>query len=111
MINNIIHKNSRYTNDHRTLLEVGHTQCDGNSMHAAIERESKDKSVWTQDQWCDIMKDAKIDNKYAVHNVDQDGIFDFHEFADNFEWQNVRISGVREITFEPKQVPIQVEYE
>lgn len=100
-----------YTNYYRRFLEVGHTQCDGDSMHARIESHSKNKSVWTQEQWCEIMEDSKIENKYTVNAMGQTDILDFHDLAENFKWTSVRISHVREITVEPDQKHVYVKYE
>ncbi|XP_037300938.1 uncharacterized protein LOC119191153, partial [Manduca sexta] len=62
---------------HRFLI-VGHTQNEGDSMHALIERQTKDKLLYTPDQWYTAFRFAKSDDKpYKVIEVSQDLIKDF----------------------------------
>ncbi|CAF4819823.1 unnamed protein product [Pieris macdunnoughi] len=62
---------------HRFLI-VGHTQNEGDSMHALIERQTKDKMLYTPDQWYTAFRFAKSDEKpYKVIEVSQDLIKDF----------------------------------
>ncbi|KAH9643194.1 hypothetical protein HF086_012856 [Spodoptera exigua] len=62
---------------HRFLV-VGHTQNEGDSMHALIERQTKDKMLYTPDQWYTAFRFAKSDEKpYKVTEVSQDLIKDF----------------------------------
>ena len=53
-----------------TFLEVGHTQNEGDSVHAQIERYARGRKVYNTEEWCDIIKSSKIsDPKYTVINV------------------------------------------
>lgn len=80
------------------FLEVGHTQNDGDSMHARIEEYCRKKSVYTQQQWCRFMKESKVDNQYIVNEKLQSEIFDFQDLSRNFNWRSVKIASVREIS-------------
>ncbi|KAJ8678303.1 hypothetical protein QAD02_014090 [Eretmocerus hayati] len=79
------------------FLEVGHTQAPGDSIHANIERRVKDKSIFTQAQWCDEMRKAKIEEPYyEVSEKTQEEIYDFSPLAKLFNWDALRIASVRE---------------
>lgn len=64
------------------FLECGHTQNEGDSMHSVIENASKNRTIYTPDDWIRIMKHAKQENPYDVTEVIQDQIFDFKFFVD-----------------------------
>lgn len=62
---------------HRFLV-VSHTPNEGDSMHALIERQTKDKLLYTPDQWYTAFRFAKSDeNPYNVVEVSQELIKDF----------------------------------
>ena len=42
------------------FLEVGHTQNEGDSMKALIERKSKDVAIFSPQDWIKIVKTAKM---------------------------------------------------
>ncbi|KAH9643177.1 hypothetical protein HF086_010629 [Spodoptera exigua] len=55
-----------------------HSKNEGDSMHALIERQTKDKMLYTPDQWYTAFRFAKSDEKpYKVTEVSQDLIKDF----------------------------------
>ncbi|XP_061723773.1 uncharacterized protein LOC133530002 [Cydia pomonella] len=61
---------------HRFMV-VGHTQNEGDSMHALIERKTKNINIYTPEQWYMAMRMAKTEKPYEVIEVSQDSIFDF----------------------------------
>ena len=80
-------------------------------MHARIENYCKNKSVYTQQEWCRLITECKIIKPYAVHEVEQSEILNFAVFAENFFWRNVKISSLREISVAPQQSFISVKYD
>ena len=86
------------------FLEVGHTQNEGDSMHALIERQSKNVSIFSPDDWVAIIKTAKTTKKpYTVIEVEQKQIFDLKYIVKNHNWEKdakgkkVMWSKIREI--------------
>lgn len=70
-----------------TFLEKGHTQNEGDSIHATIERASKNQLVFVPSQWYSIMRGAKkTQNPYRVIEMDQSDFFDFKEFVSKTYW-------------------------
>lgn len=70
-----------------TFLEVGHTQNEGDNVHAQIERHSRKQKIYNMDEWCEIIKTAKINNpKYDVINVTFDMIYDFKDLVAKQNW-------------------------
>lgn len=62
---------------HRFLI-VGHTQNEGDSMHALIERQTRDKILYIPAQWYTAFQFAETDEKpYKVTEVSQDIVMDF----------------------------------
>lgn len=71
-----------------TFLECGHTQNEGDSVHALIENRSKNKDLFTPDMWYNIIRTAKRSDKtpYIVTEVTQDIIYNFKNLVDNSKW-------------------------
>lgn len=61
---------------HRFLV-VGHTQNEGDSMHALIEKRTKNVEIYTPEQWHMAIRMAKAAKPYKVTEVSQELIFDF----------------------------------
>lgn len=80
-------------------LQVGHSQNAGNSMHSCIERRSKNRDIFTQDQWVEFMKQASTKKPYVVTQITQDDIFNFREPANLIPWKKVRILPIKQIQF------------
>lgn len=71
-------------------------------MHSRIESASKMRSIFTQSHWCDIMRTAKTEEpKYAVHEMQQNEIYDFAKFTEKKFWSWIKISTVSEIKVYP----------
>lgn len=89
------------------FLEKGHTQNEGDSMHAVIENAKKRQSViYVPEQWITLIRMAKTTGKvYNVTEMSQDDFFDFKAVAANQNWKTdseknpVQISQIREINF------------
>lgn len=74
------------------FLESGHTQNEGDAVHAAIERHAKGRKIYTPDEWCEIIRGAKIKNpKYEVIRVSYGMIYDFKQLSLNLNWNKVII--------------------
>ena len=53
-----------------SFLEVGHTQNEGDSVHATIERYSRGRKIFTQNEWSSIITNAeKTSPTYEVRTV------------------------------------------
>lgn len=75
-----------------TFLVVGHTQNEGDNVHAQIERHTKMRKIYSPSEWCDMIASSKEnDPKYDVINVTKDMIYDFKDLAINQNWNLVSI--------------------
>lgn len=64
-----------------TFLERGHTQNEGDSVHALIERFAKNKMVYTPDDWYNLISWCKQDgNPYQVIKMRTEEFIDFNFF-------------------------------
>lgn len=74
----------------------GHTQTAGDSMHSVIERAARRKEIFCQDQWCEIIRSAKVSiPKYELKQMNQDNIFDFKKLVNAKKWKKISISRIR----------------
>uniref|UniRef100_A0ABD2W2F8 DUF7869 domain-containing protein n=1 Tax=Trichogramma kaykai TaxID=54128 RepID=A0ABD2W2F8_9HYME len=64
------------------FLEVGQTQSAGDSMHANIESYTKQKEIFTQEQWGKAMQASCHKKPYVVNHVAQKEIIDFTKLSD-----------------------------
>ncbi|XP_073948647.1 uncharacterized protein [Choristoneura fumiferana] len=59
------------------FFEVGHSQSEGDSMHALIERKKKNQSIYVPSQWVTLIKCAKSTGKpYNITELSQNKIYD-----------------------------------
>lgn len=86
------------------FLEKGHTQNEGDSVHATVERYSKHKTVWVPAEWYCLVRWAKSeDDPYVVKEIRQEDIFDFKALLANKNWtknsKNEKVSwkSIREV--------------
>lgn len=83
----------------------GHSQNEGDSMHACIERALKNKAVYTPDQIYNIIMNAKVSGqKYIVKEMQRSEIVDIKELVEPRKWlhdkngEKVRWSNVMEVS-------------
>lgn len=88
-------------------LEKGHTQNEGDSVHALIERKAKNKEIFTPQEWYELIRNAKVEGKkYQVIEINKEQVLDFNEFLGKQNWEKtvtrekVAWSRVRELTFD-----------
>lgn len=63
---------------HHRFLEKGHTQNEGDSIHALIERSIKAKTIYSPDEWRLQVHRAKVEgDPYFVKNMTQEQFYDF----------------------------------
>jgi hypothetical protein len=62
-------------------LEKGHTQNEGDSIHATIENASKNISVYSTSQWAAIIRSARPVKPYFVNEMSLADFFDFKSLA------------------------------
>lgn len=80
-------ENFEITIIHRFLLK-GHTQNEGDSVHARIETESKGKRLFVPSHWRRVMRDAKKkDEDYIVVKMDQSKVYDFEDLFSRQNWE------------------------
>ena len=93
-------------------LEKGHTHMEVDSIHALIERTSKNIEIFTPSQWYAVMKAAKKTNpRYKVVEMDQKDFKNFEQVADHQKWTKVKVSKVRDITIEKNNVAAKYNYD
>ncbi|KAL4708557.1 hypothetical protein ACJJTC_014165 [Scirpophaga incertulas] len=70
-----------------TFLEKGHTQAEGDSVHALIEHSSKNKLVYTPMEWFSLVRWAKQDGKpYNVIEMTHSDFFEFRSLLTGRNW-------------------------
>lgn len=70
-----------------SFLETGHTQNEGDSVHAAIERHAKGHQIYTLNEWGSIISEAKVSKPiYQVINITYEMIFDFKNLSSLMNW-------------------------
>lgn len=69
------------------FLEVGHTQNEGDSVHSVIEGASKKKTIYTPDQWVNLIRWAKTSGEaYRVKEMALTDIFNYRPLLDGKNW-------------------------
>ncbi|KAL0840950.1 hypothetical protein ABMA28_014743 [Loxostege sticticalis] len=69
------------------FLERGHTQNEGDSVHALIERFAKNKMIYAPDDWYNMIRWCKQDgNPYRVVQMQSDEFIDFKKFLCGPNW-------------------------
>lgn len=86
------------------FLEKGHTQNEGDSVHATVERSSKRKTIWVPEEWYCLVRWAKSEgDPYVVKEITQEDIFDFKALLVNKNWikntknEKVAWNSIREV--------------
>lgn len=70
------------------FFETGHSQNEGDSMHARIEKNLKNKVLYTPDQIYSIILNSKITGeKYRVIQLEQSEIFDLKPLVEDKSWR------------------------
>ncbi|XP_053614598.1 uncharacterized protein LOC128677637 [Plodia interpunctella] len=70
-----------------TFLEKGHTQQEGDSVHALIERSAKNKCIYTPLEWFALVRWAKQDGKpYNVVEMDHTKFLDYKSILASKNW-------------------------
>ncbi|KAH9629615.1 hypothetical protein HF086_002551 [Spodoptera exigua] len=77
---------------HFRFLEKGHTQNEGDSVHAVIERSSQSKTIYTPDEWRLLVRWAKREGEpYLVKNMLQEKFLHFKTHVNDKLWnKNLR---------------------
>lgn len=72
-----LYASSKYNiNIKHSFLEVGHTQNEGDSVHATIEKHARGRKIFNLSEWSNIIESAKFDM-----------IFDFKDLSAQMNWQ------------------------
>lgn len=73
-------------------FEVGHSQSEGDAMHALIERRKKNQIIYVPEQWISLIRCAKTTgDPYVVTELDQNLILDFKSLLKkktNWDWDS-----------------------
>lgn len=89
-------------------LLKGHTQSEGDNMHANIETASKGKKLLLPSHWRKVMRAAIVDpsQKYKVFKLNQENCYDFKDLVKKQNWDvttdgaAIKWMDIREATFE-----------
>ncbi|CAH0682478.1 unnamed protein product [Chilo suppressalis] len=69
------------------FLEVGHTQNEGDSVHSVIEGVSNRKTIYTPDQWVNLIRWAKTTGEaYRVKEMALTDIFNYRSLLNGKNW-------------------------
>jgi len=89
------------------FLEKGHTQNEGDSMHACIENAQKGKNIYVPAQWVTLISCAKVTGKpYTVIELSNEDFLDFKPLVDDklcnwttaHDGTKIKWNTIREIT-------------
>lgn len=80
-------------------------------MHARIENKTKNKKIYTQKEWAQIIRECKEVDPYEVKEVTQKEIFEFDELNKFFNWKQAKISRIREIKIIPNNTCVSIKYD
>ena len=61
-------------------LEKGHTYNEGDSIHSAVERASKNNRLCTTPQWAATIRTARSSKPYYVNEINVQDFYVFKEF-------------------------------
>ena len=75
-----LHKFNLKSIVHR-YLEKGHTQNEGDTIHASIENASRNIQIYTTDQWATLIRTACHKNPYTVHQMTLRDFLDFKKLS------------------------------
>jgi len=79
------------------FFEKGHTQNEGDSMHATIECAKKGKIIYVPSQWMTLVRCAKLKkNLYVVYELSNEDFLNFKPLVENKEL-NWKLSTEKEI--------------
>ena len=68
----LVHTEKRFQIITQNFLESGHTFMEVDSMHSAIESESKYREIYSMTEWANVFRNARRSKKsYEVHMLDQ----------------------------------------
>ncbi|CAG9793806.1 unnamed protein product [Diatraea saccharalis] len=69
------------------FLEKGHTQNEGDSVHALIERSARSKTIYTPEEWRLLTRWAKTEGEpYLVKNMEQEHFYNFKSTVNDKHW-------------------------
>lgn len=84
-----------------SFLEFGHTQNEGVSIHATIERYAKGRKIYTLDAWCKVMESAKLTNScYKIIKVEYNMIYNFKDLSEKMKWSKTLLNKNKSTSFE-----------
>ncbi|CAH1644093.1 unnamed protein product [Spodoptera littoralis] len=70
------------------FFETGHSQNEGDSMHACIEKNLKNKVLYTPDQIYSIILNSKITGeKYRIKELEQSEVYDLKPLVEDKYWR------------------------
>lgn len=72
------------------FLERGHTQTEGDSMHACIEKSKKGKMIYAPLQWVTLIRCAKVTgNPYVVEEIANEEFLNFKSIVEvkTYNWK------------------------
>lgn len=70
-------------NIHHVFFEPGHSFMEVDSVHARIEKCGQKLNIYDPSGWYTVVKMASKNGNYAVHEMDQEGIYDLRKLEEN----------------------------
>ena len=88
---------------HQWLVK-GHTHMECDSVHAMIEKRTKNVEIFTPSQWFGFIRVVKVNPPpYKVKELDQESCFDFEPLGKMHLWSNnVPIMSLKELSLDSK---------
>lgn len=69
------------------FMEKGHTQNEGDSVHALVERESERRMIYVPDEWFFLVRWAKTEGMpYNVREMTSQDFYNFKDLLANRNW-------------------------
>lgn len=84
MLLNFIMKATHVNDVNMIFMESGHSQNEGDSMHALIEKASRQIDVYVPDQWVGVLKAARPGKQYAIKEIGSGDLKDWSYIQKNF---------------------------
>lgn len=90
------------------FLQTGHTQNEGDSMHACIEKNMKNKTLYSPDQLYEVIMNSKVQNKFVIKEMTQNDFYNLKSqvmtsknWSQDTNGQKVYFSKIKEVKTRP----------
>ena len=85
MLLQFIETSQRVAEVNLIFFESGHSQNEGDAMHAAVERNSRNIEIFTPQQWVGVLKTSKIgSHNFKVEEMRKQEFKDWNKAKENY---------------------------